>query len=105
MFYCQKCGERNRWPVNDPYIMRSAGPCECCGKSALCYDVPSSALPIPSPRRAKPKAKAKAKAKAKPKPKPVHHLHELVRELAWFDKVTGGVTNPVKKAKKRPKEA
>ena len=45
MFYCAACAEMNRWPFHGPH---SSGPCEVCGKPALCVDVPSRALPAPS---------------------------------------------------------
>lgn len=49
MFYCQDCAKRNDWP-NDEFVPRSRGPCEVCGKTASCYDVPSSCLPLPPPK-------------------------------------------------------
>jgi hypothetical protein len=42
MFYDEKCRIRNDWPES---LARSHGRCEVCGKSGLCYDVPSGALP------------------------------------------------------------
>ena len=51
MFYCEPCASKNQWPFF--YGMpTSRGPCECCGKTASCADVPSSALPAPKPRKA-----------------------------------------------------
>lgn len=44
MFYCEPCREKREWPES---IMRSEGPCECCGETAVCYDMPSRLLPIP----------------------------------------------------------
>jgi hypothetical protein len=46
MFYCEKCGKKNQWPT-DFFIPQSHGPCEMCGRPALCFDVPSSRLPDP----------------------------------------------------------
>lgn len=42
MFYCEPCRAENNWPDS---ISRSSGKCECCGKSAICWDRPSSSLP------------------------------------------------------------
>jgi hypothetical protein len=44
MFYCDDCAKENGYPET---IMKSQGPCECCGKVALCNDMPSSKLPKP----------------------------------------------------------
>jgi hypothetical protein len=44
MFYCEPCREKSDWPTT---IMRSKGPCECCGEMAVCYDRPSRLLPLP----------------------------------------------------------
>jgi hypothetical protein len=41
MFYCDECAEKNGYPQS---IIRSHGPCECCGKIRDCSDVPSSNL-------------------------------------------------------------
>lgn len=46
MFYCEECRLENGWP--EGYSV-SHGPCECCGKTKLCFDVPSRALPTPKP--------------------------------------------------------
>jgi hypothetical protein len=46
MFYCDECAKRNRWPDLIPV---SYGPCEVCGRTRACYDVPSSALPEAKP--------------------------------------------------------
>ena len=43
MFFCNKCAEENGWNES---LCKSYGPCEMCGESALCNDVPSSCLPI-----------------------------------------------------------
>lgn len=56
MFYCEPCRVKNGWP--DP-IMKSIGPCELCGKHALCHDMPSSQLPLPKPKMKNKKAKRK----------------------------------------------
>lgn len=45
MFYCDPCGEGRGWPINP--ILKSSGPCEVCGVTALCNDIPSKELPIP----------------------------------------------------------
>lgn len=44
MFYCDPCREKKKWPEG---FHQSYGPCEICGVSAGCWDVPSSCLPIP----------------------------------------------------------
>ena len=44
MFYCNDCANENGYPIS---IIRSIGPCECCGKVADCSDMPSSDLPKP----------------------------------------------------------
>jgi len=44
MFYCEKCAKKYNWP---DYGSQSIGPCEICGKHAVCFDVPSKYLPIP----------------------------------------------------------
>jgi hypothetical protein len=41
MFYCEECRERQDWPEG---FSKSHGPCELCGQSRVCHDVPSSAL-------------------------------------------------------------
>lgn len=46
MFYCQACAKKKSWPES---LCQSQGPCEVCGKTALCNDVPSKDLP-PSER-------------------------------------------------------
>lgn len=46
MFYCEGCAARKGWPH---YGYGSLGPCEVCGKRAVCADVPSKYLPIPTP--------------------------------------------------------
>src|SRR5580765_8431558 len=43
MFYCEACRKERDWPEG---FSRSYGPCEICGTPALCYDIPSRALPI-----------------------------------------------------------
>lgn len=43
MFFCEECRERRSWPGLWP---SSRGPCEVCGKTRDCYDVPSSRLPV-----------------------------------------------------------
>lgn len=42
MFYCEPCRIKNNWPES---FGRSRGPCEMCGKNAICWDRPSSSLP------------------------------------------------------------
>jgi len=54
MFYCEKCKVKNEWPEG---FMKSFGRCECCGKSADCYDVASSRLPLPKTKVTTPKTK------------------------------------------------
>jgi hypothetical protein len=44
MFYCDRCRVRNHWPET---MARSTGPCEVCGKTAVCHDTPSKYLPLP----------------------------------------------------------
>jgi hypothetical protein len=45
MFYCNECAEKNKWPTG---MFKSFGPCEICGKTKECNDIPSRLLP-PSP--------------------------------------------------------
>lgn len=52
MFYCDKCASERDWPSGWPHP-QSVGPCEVCGKTRTCTDIPSSALPIPKRRLAK----------------------------------------------------
>jgi hypothetical protein len=47
MFYCDPCRVRKEWPET---LSRSTGPCEICGKTALCHDCPSEYLPLPRGR-------------------------------------------------------
>lgn len=44
MFFCEPCRIKMEWPES---FFRSSGPCEVCGKFAVCYEVKSSLLPIP----------------------------------------------------------
>lgn len=44
MFYCDPCAKKHWYPES---IGKSCGPCELCGKDALCNEVPSSRLPEP----------------------------------------------------------
>lgn len=61
MFYCDPCGDARSWPTDEiTHLMgESYGPCEICGKDAVCCDVSSKDLPIPrsidnhQPREAK----------------------------------------------------
>lgn len=41
MFYCNDCAKENGYPET---ITKSQGLCECCGKVAICNDMPSSKL-------------------------------------------------------------
>ena len=50
MFYCNDCAEITGWP--DTVLAKSKGPCEMCGRMALCNDCPSSALPDISKQQA-----------------------------------------------------
>lgn len=50
MFYCESCSKKNEWPY-DFWMSQSRGPCECCDKTAVCVDVPSSTLPEPKRKR------------------------------------------------------
>jgi hypothetical protein len=45
MFYCEPCRIEREWPES---VLQSRGPCECCGKQAICWDRPSSSLPLPN---------------------------------------------------------
>lgn len=47
MFFCEECGERNRWPM---FVARSFGKCEVCGKVCRCHDRPSWMLPERKPK-------------------------------------------------------
>ena len=42
MFYCDVCRGKYAWPDS---LCKSIGPCEMCGVTAMCNDVPSSLLP------------------------------------------------------------
>ena len=42
MFYCNDCAKKYGYPES---MVRSYGPCEMCGKTKECNDVPCSALP------------------------------------------------------------
>lgn len=53
MFYCDECGKKNGWPTG-PYTVQSYGPCEVCGRTRGCNDIPSRALPVPKRARPKP---------------------------------------------------
>lgn len=44
MFFCDSCGNKNKWPAS---MSKSLGPCEVCGKVKRCSDVPSKYLPLP----------------------------------------------------------
>lgn len=44
MFYCDICAKRNEWPRGWPHP-QSIGPCEVCGRKAICTDIPSRVLP------------------------------------------------------------
>jgi hypothetical protein len=46
MFYCNDCAIDNKWPYGYGMPM-SRGPCEICGKTRDCVDVPSGQLPMP----------------------------------------------------------
>jgi hypothetical protein len=43
MFYCEKCRKKKKWPCS---LFKSFGACEICGKTAKCYDVHHSQLPL-----------------------------------------------------------
>jgi hypothetical protein len=45
MFYCPACATEKGWPES---MARSEGRCEVCGKTRVCYDVPSKYLPLPA---------------------------------------------------------
>lgn len=45
MFYCDPCATDKKWPRKA--LPDSRGTCEVCGKTADCYDIPSSQLPKP----------------------------------------------------------
>ena len=62
MFYCLKCAKKNEGPSFFGLPM-SLGPCEICGKTSTCYDVPSAALA--TRRKAKLKSAIRRKAKLK----------------------------------------
>jgi hypothetical protein len=48
MFYCKPCGAKREWPVSNRV---SLGPCELCGHSTECSDVPATALPMPGEKK------------------------------------------------------
>jgi hypothetical protein len=43
MFYCEECRKRNGYP--EAFLNYTRGPCEICGKVAVCHDVHHSKLP------------------------------------------------------------
>lgn len=43
MYYCENCRKEKNWPKS---LVRSLGKCEICDDDALCYDMPSSRLPM-----------------------------------------------------------
>jgi hypothetical protein len=43
MFYCDDCRKKNQWP--ESIFSKSRGPCEVCGKQAICNNVHHSSLP------------------------------------------------------------
>lgn len=44
MFYCELCRVKMEWPQS---FGGSHGPCEVCGVTSNCYDIPSKYLPLP----------------------------------------------------------
>ena len=42
MFICDEC--LRKYYENDPSWIGSRGPCECCGQTKRCNDIPSSRL-------------------------------------------------------------
>ncbi len=46
MFICNSCLEKN-WP-SAWGMVQSYGPCEVCGYTCVCFDIPSSQLPSPT---------------------------------------------------------
>ncbi len=52
MFYCEPCAKKNGWPY-PIWSIPSRGPCEVCGKTAVCVDVHHSALKQSSPNTSK----------------------------------------------------
>lgn len=50
MFYCEKCRKKNEWPEG---FRQSYGPCEICGKTKECYDIPSQYLTVSKPKQKK----------------------------------------------------
>lgn len=45
MFYCEDCRKALEWPES---LFKSRGPCEQCGRVAVCNDRQSATLPIPT---------------------------------------------------------
>jgi len=39
MLYCDKCAEKNKYPIWVDEEMKSYGPCEICNKTAPCNDI------------------------------------------------------------------
>jgi hypothetical protein len=69
MFYCENCRVENDWPSA---FTQSYGRCEMCGKTALCWDRPSSGfLPV------KPKCRIK------------------LNEGGWYRVVIGTIVSPI----------
>jgi hypothetical protein len=80
-FVCAPCLEAKYQPVGCSWP-RSSGPCEDCGKQALCYDVPSPAL------RLKPARKPERKPYAPPQIRKLEPTPEL--EALFADARAGG---------------
>ena len=58
MFYCDECRTKNNWPESAAV---SFGPCEICGHTKPCFDVPSYCLPKTDPNHPKTPDSAKVR--------------------------------------------
>lgn len=50
MFYCDPCRLKRGWPMS---FSKSKGPCEECGETTICHDVPSKQVPLVDARNKK----------------------------------------------------
>lgn len=85
MFYCDPCADKLGYPKT---AFKSRGRCECCSETAVCNDMPSSALPYPKTMSAQEIADAermiaelgtKGKAEKRPEPESEKQTSEVER--------------------------
>ena len=48
MYFCDPCRGKKQWSES---MAKSEGPCEVCGKTSVCNDVPSKYLPPANPAK------------------------------------------------------